>query len=50
MNLVWTDLETGRYELQLQSLNLSQFVEGRIWWPRAREGLEGVRVFAGDGL
>jgi hypothetical protein len=30
------------------SLNFSQFVEGRRWWPWAREGLEEVRVFAGD--
>ena len=34
----------------LVSLNFSQFVEGRQWSPQAREGLEGVRVFAGDGL
>ena len=33
-----------------QSLNLSQFVEGRRWWPWAREDLAEVRVFAGDGL
>jgi len=35
---------------KLCSLNLSQFVEGRRWWPWAREDLEEVRVFAGDGL
>ena len=23
-------------------------VEGRRWWPRAREGIEEARVFAGD--
>jgi hypothetical protein len=34
----------------LNSLNLSQFVEGRKWWPWAREALEEVHVFAGDGL
>jgi len=32
------------------SLNFSQFVEGRRWRPWAREDLEEVRVFAGDGL
>ena len=30
------------------SLNLSQFVEGRRWWPWAREGHEAAYVFAGD--
>src|SRR5215813_10596527 len=30
------------------SLNLSQFVEGRRWWPWAREGREAAYVFAGD--
>ena len=33
--------------LQRFSLNLSQFVEGRKWWPWAREGLEEARVCAG---
>src|SRR5262245_48189621 len=30
------------------SLNFSQFVEGRRWWPWAREGREAAYVFAGD--
>jgi hypothetical protein len=30
------------------SLNFSQFVAGRRWWPWAREGIEAARVFAGD--
>ncbi|MFL5588926.1 MAG: hypothetical protein ACJ8DI_14915 [Ktedonobacteraceae bacterium] len=30
------------------SLNFSQFVAGRRWWPWAREGLEEARGFAGD--
>jgi hypothetical protein len=30
------------------SLNLSQFVEGRRWWPWAREGREEAHVFTGD--
>jgi hypothetical protein len=29
-------------------LNFSQFVEGRRWWPWAREGLKEAHVFAGD--
>jgi predicted Zn-ribbon and HTH transcriptional regulator len=37
-------------ERKAESLNLSQFVEGRRWWPWAREDLAEVRVFAGDGL
>ena len=30
------------------SLNFSQFVESRRWWPWAREGREAAYVFAGD--
>jgi hypothetical protein len=30
------------------SLNFSQFVADRRWWPWAREGLEEARGFAGD--
>jgi hypothetical protein len=30
------------------ALNFEQFVEGRRWWPWAREGLEEARVVAGD--
>ena len=33
---------------QASPLNLEQFVEGRRWWPWAREGIAEVRVFAGD--
>jgi len=36
--------------VKIAPLNLSQFVEGRRWWSWAREDLEEVRVFAGDGL
>ena len=59
-----TDLEQGKdgelrqlltnkylqivYPRKLWALNLSQFVEGRRWCPWAREGIEEVRVFAGD--
>jgi hypothetical protein len=32
----------------LASLNLSPFVEGRRWWPWAREDREAAYVFAGD--
>jgi len=34
---------------QKTTLNFSQFVEGRSWWPWAREGRETAYVFAGDG-
>src|SRR5215831_5025589 len=38
-----------RYSLiTSSSLNFSQFVEGRRWWPWAREGLKEAHVFAGD--
>jgi hypothetical protein len=37
----------NRLKCKPQSLNLSQFVEGRRWCPWAREGLEETRVFAG---
>src|SRR5215470_19568976 len=30
------------------SLNFSQFVEGRGWWPWAQEGLKEADVLAGD--
>ena len=33
---------------KLQSLNFSQFVECRSWWPWAREGRETAYAFAGD--
>ena len=36
-----------RQRSEARSLNFSQVVEGRRWWPWAREGLSEAYVFAG---
>jgi hypothetical protein len=43
-----TVVPLGQVIVKDDSLNFSQFVEGRRWWPWAREGIKETHVFAGD--